>query len=383
MAKTGWQERILRAKTLSGDYPFAAEILTFYGTIAEFQQTLYERIERAASGSNTPHFSGAVSNTDSANNSSRAAMPGTTEPLINSLSVIPSEAELRSCNGNSAKSRDLAFPNSSRVALPGPSRAATPETSPGRKSGVSTSDASESLQGRLSERNSGPQQSPSNASTPIVAGPPELSALLASFPAFLALVEKSGPPNLADAARQLRASSVETQTGLLNDFWDGPRSSGDGSTQPASPTNEFFARAFLQPYAAFTRVRAESSSNGYTGSLCPFCGRKPGVAVLRPLGDGGQRRLVCSFCLAEWEFRRIVCANCGEEDHKKLPVYTADQFPHVRVDCCEHCHRYLKTIDLTKTGLADPIVDELATIPLDLWAREHGYEKLELNLLQL
>jgi formate dehydrogenase maturation protein FdhE len=42
---------------------------------------------------------------------------------------------------------------------------------------------------------------------------------------------------------------------------------------------------------------------------------------------------------------------------------------------------YLKSIDLTKTGLAVPVVDELATLPLDLWAHEHGYEKLQINLL--
>jgi formate dehydrogenase maturation protein FdhE len=41
----------------------------------------------------------------------------------------------------------------------------------------------------------------------------------------------------------------------------------------------------------------------------------------------------------------------------------------------------LKTVDLTKAGLAIPVVDELATIPLDLWARERGYEKLQINLL--
>jgi formate dehydrogenase maturation protein FdhE len=41
----------------------------------------------------------------------------------------------------------------------------------------------------------------------------------------------------------------------------------------------------------------------------------------------------------------------------------------VRVDVCDTCHSYLKSIDLTKTGLAVPVVDELATMPLDLWAR--------------
>ena len=280
MAKTRWQERIYRARTLAREYPFASEFLIFYSRIAEFQESLYERIERA-----------------SANNKDGSGETGV---------------------------------------------------------------------------------SPVEGARPIVAGPPELSVLLAGFPSFLALVVNNGPRHLADAARRLYSAPNEAQAELLNSFWDGPRPSYNGSA-----LNEFFARAFLQPYAEFTRLHADTSIKGYTGSVCPFCGRKPGVSVLRPLGDGGQRSLLCSFCLGEWEFRRIVCANCGEEDHKKLPVYSAEQFAHVRVDCCDHCQRYLKTVDLTKTGLADPVVDELATIPLDLWAREHGYEKLELNLLQL
>jgi formate dehydrogenase maturation protein FdhE len=36
----------------------------------------------------------------------------------------------------------------------------------------------------------------------------------------------------------------------------------------------------------------------------------------------------------------------------------------VRTDVCDTYHTYLKCIDLTKTGLAIPVVDELATIPL-------------------
>jgi len=91
--------------------------------------------------------------------------------------------------------------------------------------------------------------------------------------------------------------------------------------------------------------------------------------------------MLCSFCLQEWDFRRIYCAACGEEDEKKLPVYVAEQFPHVRVEACETCKNFIKTIDLTKNGHAIPIVDELASIPLTLWAAEKGYTKLQGNLL--
>jgi len=90
---------------------------------------------------------------------------------------------------------------------------------------------------------------------------------------------------------------------------------------------------------------------------------------------------MCSFCLAEWEFRRIVCPGCGEENNAKLPVYTASAFDYIRVECCDTCHAYLKAVDLTRNGLAEPMVDEMAAAPLDLWAQEHGYLKLQQNLM--
>ena len=65
----------------------------------------------------------------------------------------------------------------------------------------------------------------------------------------------------------------------------------------------------------------------------------------------------------------------------KLPVYTASEFESVRVEACDTCHTYIKSVDLTRNGLAVPVVDELATIPLNLWAEENGYRKLQLNLL--
>ncbi len=42
---------------------------------------------------------------------------------------------------------------------------------------------------------------------------------------------------------------------------------------------------------------------------------------------------------------------------------------------------YIKSVDLTRNGHAIPEVDELATVALNIWADEHGYTKLESNLL--
>jgi FdhE protein len=209
-----------------------------------------------------------------------------------------------------------------------------------------------------------------------LAGPAESPELLASFPAFLSLIEEKAPSRFAQVAHELRNVPADAWSELLARSW---------STigEPPDAPEEFLAFAFLQPDAEFVRSRAGLQLAGYSHSLCPFCNRKAALGVLRPLGDGARRNLVCGFCLCEWEFRRIICAGCGQEDQTKLPIYVAEQFPHVRVECCDACHTYIKSVDLAKNGLADPLVDELASIPLDLWAQEHGYAKLRPNLLGL
>ena len=134
------------------------------------------------------------------------------------------------------------------------------------------------------------------------------------FPEFLSLVEEIGPGPVAAAARELRNQSANQQRELLSAFWT---SAGAAVSDRGDGDKEFFARAFLQPYAEFVRERVGKQQKGPTPCLCPFCSRKPGVGVLRPLGDGGQRSLICSFCLGEWEFRRIVCPGCGEEEPRE------------------------------------------------------------------
>ncbi len=194
---------------------------------------------------------------------------------------------------------------------------------------------------------------------------------------FLPVIERSGPAKLREAARELAVRDEQSRLQLLSAFWD-----GDG-VAPPSETDNFFARAYLQPYAVSVRTRARLRWTGPTAYVCPFCKRKPGLGVLRTLGEGSQRSLICSFCLAEWEFRRIICPACGETDPAKLPVYAAEELQHVRVEACESCKSYIKTVDLTKSGLGEPVVDEIASVALDLWSQTHGYAKLQANLLQL
>jgi len=201
----------------------------------------------------------------------------------------------------------------------------------------------------------------------------EISELLPSLEAFLGLVKAKGPTPLAELTDALGGRGRDFLAQLLATAW----------ITPASDAAGFLALACLQPYAELLRSRAKAVPAQLSYALCPFCRRKPGVGVLRQLGDGGAKSLVCSFCSAEWEFRRIVCPGCGEEQERRLAVFTASEFDLMRVECCDTCKTYLKTVDLTKDGRAEPVVDEIASASLDLWARERGYVKLQDNLMGL
>jgi len=206
-------------------------------------------------------------------------------------------------------------------------------------------------------------------------GVTEVRALVPHFPRLIELVGRSGTEPLADFASQYLSDPVAREK-LLVECWDGNAT----NEVSAHPAGVFFAKVLLQPYTECLATRGDVEAQS-EHAVCPFCSNRPVVAALRGEGDGGKRWLVCSLCSTEWQYRRIVCPNCGEENKDKLPVYTASGLDSVRVDACDSCRIYLKSVDLTKNGRAVPVVDELASVALNIWAEEHGYTKLEPNLL--
>lgn len=282
MKQTEWDRRIRRAKDLASAYPFAAEGLSFYSSLATFQRSLYTDVQRA---------------------------------------------------------------------LADPSR----------------SSSSGSLQGQC-----------------------DFFLLLPKFSGFLALIEQIAPPPLAQAAVALAGKGSPGWKLAIEDFWQGGIEVSTIETEEEEQaavsaettiSERLLVWIFAQPYAEYLADQSGPLLIDGTPSTCPRCGSKPIVGVLRREGDGAKKSLICMLCAQEWAFRRIYCPSCGEEREPQMAFYAAPEIAHVRVDVCDTCHTYLKTVDLTKMGLAVPIVDELATIPLDLWAREHGYRKLQFNLL--
>jgi formate dehydrogenase accessory protein FdhE len=204
----------------------------------------------------------------------------------------------------------------------------------------------------------------------------DLVALRVHVPHILKGVVATGPPRLAEEARQIIAAGNQAIDVLLLTGWH-------------TPSDEhFFARVILQPYAnclVTLGVRPLDRDLPHADNVCPFCGGAPQVSILQNASEAepGGRQLQCGTCFTTWPFRRLLCARCGEDDERKLGYFRSPAYDHLRVDACDTCRHYLKSVDLSRLGLAVPLVDEVAGAPLDLWAHERGYEKIELNLVGL
>jgi len=151
-----------------------------------------------------------------------------------------------------------------------------------------------------------------------------------------------------------------------------------------SPLERYLARAASSP--VLEAVADGLPSPPLDARRCPRCAGLPMLAVIEP-GEaltGSRRRLHCSRCLGDWAHPRMVCPGCGEARAGRLPIYEeGDWLPHLRIEACESCSRYLIGVDLRKDAAAVPPVDELAAMPLCLHAESLGLAKIVPNMMGL
>lgn len=115
---------------------------------------------------------------------------------------------------------------------------------------------------------------------------------------------------------------------------------------------------------------------GITRNTCPCCGNAPIMAVLD--GEEGRRFLKCSLCHTRWEFSRIECPHCRHVEEKGARyLFYDDNDPH-RVDVCDKCKRYVRTVDARKTQnrSLELEAETIATGYLDDMAMKRGYRQL-------
>ena len=90
----------------------------------------------------------------------------------------------------------------------------------------------------------------------------------------------------------------------------------------------------------------------------------------------GKRFLHWALCENEWPYERLSCTVCGNKDAQKLGYYITEEKTPYRIDYCDECKAYIKTIRLIKSDDPDKYdlyVENIITPYLDYLAIEKGY----------
>lgn len=137
----------------------------------------------------------------------------------------------------------------------------------------------------------------------------------------------------------------------------------------------FFFYHSLRP----SLCRCQQQLSGYLADApawekgyCPVCGSLPALAWLEA---DGRRILYCSFCWHSWALNRVVCPFCSNNDPHRLSYLHTDEEREYRLDLCDACRKYIKTVDSRNlVRRAYPPLEQIATLHLDIKAAEAGFE---------
>ena len=211
------------------------------------------------------------------------------------------------------------------------------------------------------------------------------------------------------------ADDLERQAGRL---LTGVMQGVDMATAPliAAALQVYWTHLLLAVRAAQTG-EAEPFGRIADERLCPCCGSRPTVSIIRNAGQiQGQRYLHCSLCGLEWHQTRIRCTHClsgksiafqaldaaGADDAGTDEAADATATPGpgfktisspeaanraaraaIQAETCDECGHYLKLLHADRDPLVEPIADDLASLPLDLLVSEAGMIRHGVNLMLL
>ncbi|MBN1366204.1 MAG: formate dehydrogenase accessory protein FdhE [Syntrophaceae bacterium] len=113
--------------------------------------------------------------------------------------------------------------------------------------------------------------------------------------------------------------------------------------------------------------------SGWSEGYCPICGKEPKIGEIRE-DENGKRYLFCHQCGFKWNFNRIKCPFCGNDEQHSLAYFEVEGDERYRIDVCNKCWRYIKTVELPKS-CEEPNMDveDIATLHLDMIAYDEGY----------
>ena len=122
---------------------------------------------------------------------------------------------------------------------------------------------------------------------------------------------------------------------------------------------------------ACARRWQHTPASAWDQGYCPVCASWPAAAEV--CGVERIRWLRCGRCGMAWQSAPLRCTYCGMRDHTQLDSLVVEG-QSVSVEVCNRCMGYLKVhMKLQKSAAAAVIVEDLASMALDVAAAQRGY----------
>jgi len=137
----------------------------------------------------------------------------------------------------------------------------------------------------------------------------------------------------------------------------------------------FFAYHSIRPFLLECSEKLSGYLEGqapWEKGYCPVCGSVPALSIIN---EQGKRLLSCSVCGHEWVSPRLFCPFCENKEQKSLHYFFSEEEKGYRVDMCDKCRKYIKTLDLREIKHpVYPFLEYVSTLHLDMKAQEQGLE---------
>jgi len=208
--------------------------------------------------------------------------------------------------------------------------------------------------------------------------PIDIEASLSLFKS-LCQIGKEANPHMAEEVRKIEEAMSEKKIDLNTLFEEGGNEKKiEGVAKELGLDKKillFFIHSSLKPSieASVEKISPEIETENWMRGSCPVCGSLPSLSLLKE--EVGKRFLLCSHCGYQWRIDRMICPFCNNKDQESLHYFSAEGEEAYRINLCNQCHQYIKTIDLRAMGETDPSLEDLATPHLDIVASQKGYKR--------
>ena len=184
------------------------------------------------------------------------------------------------------------------------------------------------------------------------------------------------PAPLQPLLKELRALAPETRADIAKKLLQKEVAARHVGMAP-------FIMAALQVTFAKRSASLRARDVPYTdpASICPVCASEPVASVIRIGGKvAGHRYAHCGTCACEWHMVRVKCTHC--ESTKGIHYQGIDgSGEEVLAETCDECGSYRKIVNQEKNPMVEPLVDDLASLMLDLLMSETQFQRASANPL--